>query len=84
MGWKWCHIVILTCISLMTNSVEHPFMCFLSIHTSSLKKFLVFAPKIAFLGRGNIQDSCLENSMDREAWQATVHGVIKSRTRLSD
>ena len=24
------------------------------------------------------QDSCLEESMDREAWQATVHGVLKS------
>ena len=22
--------------------------------------------------------------MDREAWRATVHGVVKSRTRLSD
>ena len=28
--------------------------------------------------------SGLENSMDRGAWQATVHGVTKSRTRLSD
>ena len=28
--------------------------------------------------------SCPENSMDRGAWQATVHGVAKSRTRLSD
>ena len=36
-------------------------------------------------GNGNLlQYSCLENSMDREAWQATVHGVIKSQTRLSD
>ena len=26
--------------------------------------------------------SCLENPTDREAWQATVHGVPKSRTRL--
>ena len=26
----------------------------------------------------------LENSMDRGAWQATVHGVAKSWTRLSD
>ena len=26
----------------------------------------------------------LENSMDRGAWQATVHGIAKSRTRLSD
>ena len=30
------------------------------------------------------QYSCLENSMDRGAWQATVHGVTKSRTQLSD
>ena len=28
--------------------------------------------------------SCLGNSMDREAWRATVHGVAKSRTQLSD
>ena len=28
--------------------------------------------------------SCLENSMDRGAWQATVHDVTKSQTRLSD
>ena len=35
-------------------------------------------------GNGNpLQDSCLENSMDRGAWQATVHGVTKSQTRLS-
>ena len=26
--------------------------------------------------------SCLVNSVDREAWQATVHGVSKSQTRL--
>ena len=30
------------------------------------------------------QYSCLENPMDREAWQATVHGVAKGRARLSD
>ena len=30
------------------------------------------------------QDSCLENSMDRRAWQATTHGVAKSWTQLSD
>ena len=34
---------------------------------------------------GNLlQYSCLGNSMDRGAWQATVHGVAKSQTRLSD
>ena len=36
-------------------------------------------------GKGNLlQCSCLENSVDRGAWWATVHGVAKSRTRLSD
>ena len=36
-------------------------------------------------GNGNpLQCSCLENSMDGGAWWATVHGVAKSRTRLSD
>ena len=35
-------------------------------------------------GTGNpLQYSCLENPMDRGAWWATVHGVTKSRTRLS-
>ena len=37
-------------------------------------------------GEGNdflFQYSCLENSMDRGTWQATVQGVAKSRTRLS-
>ena len=36
-------------------------------------------------GNGNpLQYSCLENFTDGEAWQATVHGVAKSWTRLSD
>ena len=30
------------------------------------------------------QDSCLDESMDREAWQATDHGVLKSWTQLRD
>ena len=40
-----------------------------------------------FPGEGNgnpLQYSCLENPMDRGAWWATVHGVTKCRTRLSD
>ena len=31
-----------------------------------------------------LQYSCPENPMDRGAWGATVHGVAKSQTRLSD
>ena len=40
-----------------------------------------------FPGEGNgnpLQYSCLENPMDRGVWWATVHGVTKSQTRLSD
>ena len=36
-------------------------------------------------GNGNpLQYSCMENPMDGGAWLAAVHGVAKSRTRLSD
>ena len=38
-------------------------------------------------GEGNgypLQSACLKNVMDRGAWQAMVHGVPKSQTRLSD
>ena len=31
-----------------------------------------------------LQDSCLENSIDRGAWGVTVHGVAKSRSQLSN
>ena len=35
-------------------------------------------------GNGNpVQSSCLENPMDRGAWQAAGSGVTQSRTRLS-
>ena len=39
------------------------------------------------LGEGDgtqLQYSCLENTMDGGAWWAAVHGVTKSRTRLSN
>ena len=39
------------------------------------------------LEKGNdnpLQYSCLENPMDGGVWWATVHGVAKSQTRLSD
>ena len=40
-----------------------------------------------FLREGDgtlLQYSCLENPMDGGAWEAAVHGVAKSQTRLSD
>ena len=42
---------------------------------------------MGFHGEGNgtpLQYCCLENPMDGGAWWAAVHGVAKSRTRLSD
>ena len=44
------------------------------------------SPKVCS-GEGNgtpLQYSCLENPMDGGAWWAAVHGVAKSRTRLSN
>ena len=42
----------------------------------------MFVPGV---GNGNpLQYSCLENSMDRGAWQATVPGVTKSEMQLND
>ena len=42
---------------------------------------------VMLVGEGNgtpLQCSCLENPMDGGAWWAAVHGVAKSRTRLSE
>ena len=37
------------------------------------------------VGKGNpLQYFCMEKSTDREAWQATVHGVTRNQTRLSE
>ena len=42
---------------------------------------IVGARRPAGEGNGNpLQYSCLENPMDREAWQVTVHGVANSQT----
>ena len=41
--------------------------------------------KCITLGNGSpLQYSCLDNTMGRGAWYAAVHGVVKSRTRLSN
>ena len=48
---------------------------------------LPFKSFIIGVGEGDgtpLQYSCLENPMDRGAWQAALHGVAKSRTQLSD
>ena len=49
--------------------------------------FFFIYSSMHLLGEGNgtpLQYPCLENPIDGGAWWATVHGVAKSRTRLSD
>ena len=53
-------------------------------NTAWTKDFTSGQPVLLEEENGNsLQDSCLENSMDREAWWATVQRVAKSQTRLS-
>ena len=49
------------------------------------RRFHPWQGKIPGEGNGTpLQDTCLENPMDGGTWWAAVHGVAKSRTRLSD
>ena len=51
-----------------------------SLASSLGKLHLVASALIHGEGDGTpLQDSCLENPMDRGAWQATAHGVAKSK-----
>ena len=53
---------------------------------TQLSDFTFFLSVVHF-GEGNgnpLQRSCLENPMDGGAWWATVYGVAKSRTQLSN
>ena len=76
----------LTCrgvISVSASVAMWPFLCVTAfLNLSSYKDI----SHVGF-GEGNgtpLQYSCLENPMDGGAWWAAVHGVEKSRTRLSD
>ena len=54
---------------------------------SGMTERLHFHFSISRIGEGNgnpLQYSCLENAMDGGAWWATIHGVAKSWTLLSD
>ena len=59
----------------------------LDLCPSVISLFFFLVPSKGGDGEGNgtpLQDSCLENPMDRGAWWAAGHGVTKSRTQLSD
>ena len=70
------------------NSFPHTFQRPLQIKwksCNSLQPHGLGQGKSPGVGNGNpLQYFCLENSLDRGAWQATVHGVAKSWTQLSN
>ena len=58
-----------------------------SVFQISSWAFSIISPLRVYDGEGNgtpLQYSCLENPMNGGAWWAAVHGITKSRTRLSD
>ena len=94
---KWDIVIVLIFICLVISNVEHLFLGLSAICMSSLGFLWLRWWRICLqsrrprLGRspgeGNgyrLQHSCLENSMDRGAWRATVHSIAESQTQLSD
>ena len=73
-----------------TSLTSCPFLGYFYLDVSSIKNrgrplFDPWVGRSSGEGNGNpLQYSCLENSMERGAWWATVCGVAKSRTPLSD
>ena len=57
----------------------------ISLDTLYTSYLYLLIPFFGFIGNDTpLQYSCLENPMDGGAWWAAVHGVAKSRARLSD
>ena len=57
--------------------------CFLELNYINSQQYIIWC-SVHCLNGTPLQCSCLENPMDRGAWWAAVHGVARSRTRLSD
>ena len=74
------------CLCLILKSAPTPFRAqvFPSGSTGVTLEQYENHPHPHLFGAECLQHSCLENPMDQGAWWAAVHGVAKSRTRLSD
>ena len=67
----------------LLQSIEYSFLCY--IRSLLLVIYFIYSSVCIREGNGTrLQYFCLENPMDGGAWWAAVHGVTKSRTRLSD
>ena len=75
-------------VFLVAQPVKNPPVWMDSLHKESNVEDLGLIPGLRLSSReGNgypLQYSSLENSMDRGAWQTTIHGVEENWTRLSD
>ena len=75
------HLLYWQADSLLLNHVGSPCTC------TCIHIFEIYVHLCIYVGEGNgtpLQYCCLENPMDGGAWQAAVHGVSKSQTRLND
>ena len=83
-------LLILCLLSFFLHFFFPSYLSFLPLFhwLESPVQYLIEMVRVSMLlgeGNGNpLQYPCLENPMDRGAWWAAVHGVAKSRTRLSD
>ena len=69
------------------NAKECSNYCTIAIISHTSKEMFKILQASVQNGEGNgtpLQYSCLENPMDGEGWWAAVHGVVKSRARLSN
>ena len=77
-------ITVLTCIYVCVYKIRASLVAQLVKNLSAMQGTLVqFLGRENSPGKGNgypFQYSCLENPMDRAAWQATAHGVPESDT----
>ena len=74
-------------LSLFWLIIEFPFSGIFIDNFYNGEMILSFLLSNSYTGEGNgnpLQYSCLESPMDRGAWWATVGGVTKSQTQLSN
>ena len=84
---KWhCNLIMgFSCIFLMTGGFPGSSDCKEPACNAGDPDLIPGSGRSLGEGNGNpLQYSCLENPMDRIAWQATVHGVTKNWTQLSN
>ena len=71
-----------------TSILDSIWLSFLQTKTAEKKVYYCFSTHLPSISRESngtpLRYSCLENPMDGGAWWAAVHGITRSRTRLSD